>query len=177
MRASLPRTRSYTARFCSRVGTRGGVARMRGPCACPCVTTRFPQPLSPRHFFEDTLPLMPTAPDAHQGHHYISTSPPPLSVSPAGDGGGWARPNVVMPLVGIRRCGPLRNVSGRESPNQDKHKAPSHPLHHPLSLQQPNDCPHPYEKETPTEASPCFMVSGVKGCTKTERTMPLLSIK
>ena len=31
--------------------------------------------LSPRHFFEDTLPLMPTAPDAHQGHHYISTSP------------------------------------------------------------------------------------------------------
>src|SRR5438105_13712115 len=43
-------------------------------------------------------------PDAHKGHHYISTSPstPPLSVSPGGDGGGWANPNVVMPLVGIK---------------------------------------------------------------------------
>jgi hypothetical protein len=45
------------------------------------------------------------APDAHKGHHYISTSPTPLPSTCllVGDRGGWARRNVVMPLVGIRR--------------------------------------------------------------------------
>ena len=30
---------------------------------------------------------------------------PPLSVSPGWDGGGWASPNVVISLAGIRRVG------------------------------------------------------------------------
>src|SRR6266568_6358266 len=51
-------------------------------------------------------------PDAHKGRHYISTCPtPPTQCMPwRGDGaGGWARPNVVTPLVGVRRGGVRRS--------------------------------------------------------------------
>src|SRR6266568_6644483 len=54
----------------------------------------------------------PTMPDAHQGRHYISTCPAPPTPMCAwrGDGGGgWARPNVVTPLVGVRCVDRLRS--------------------------------------------------------------------
>src|SRR6266566_2336038 len=75
------------------------------PSQMPPFLVGVPFSRGERRSLSPTLFAVTHTPDAHKGHHYISTSlpPPPLSVSPGGDGGGWARPNVVMPLVGIRR--------------------------------------------------------------------------
>src|SRR5437588_4710474 len=45
------------------------------------------------------------APDAHKGRHYISTSPAPRPWACQRGWGGWARSNVVTPLVGVRGRG------------------------------------------------------------------------
>src|SRR6266704_3919523 len=49
-------------------------------------------------------------------------------------------PGWFFPGVG---AGGLVLVLGGGAQDEDKHKAPTHPLRRPLSLRQPNDCPDP----------------------------------